>query len=363
MTVRNFKNVLGAVNDLSVLQVEQPFALAPLAVNEGLSGLLGFDVGLPDGPVIATSVLATFLKRLKDMGETYINGPVTDVVVAVPTWFGDANRQAVLDACNIADLGCLRVIAHSTATALDYGLFRSNQFEVDKPQVVAFMDLGYGSATVTVVEYLPSQLTVLAVVEDSKLGGRSLDKLIAEAIAADFQQKTGLDCRRNVKAWLKVEEAAEKAKKVLSANREAGVHMECFLEDHDLDFSLNREQFEGLCGEYKTALNGLCRRAVESAQRQPSSIEICGGCTRIPFVQATLEAVFQQPISKTVSADECVARGAAIMGAMLDRRHRVKEFKVVDKRWQSVLLSLENPTVAQSLKNDDQVDFKILQNE
>lgn len=356
-TVRNFKNLLGAVSaseNEALIKSEEAYALAPLVPTE-CGQLVGYDVGREE-PVTATEVFASFLKKLKQMADAYIGAAVTDVVVAVPSWFTDANRQAVLDACDIARLGCLKVMSHSTATALDYGLFRSSQFQPEKPQIVSFVDIGYSSATVTVVEYLPSQLTVLAVAEDPSLGGRTLDRLIVNHLVEVFKSKSGLDCRKNAKAMLKLEEAAEKAKKVLSANKEAHVHLECFMEDEDLSCALNRQDFEQLCGDYKANLSKLCHKVVEEANLKAESllsVEICGGCTRIPFIQAAIEQIFDKPISRTVSADECVARGAAIQGAMLDRRYRVKEFRVGDRRFQPVYLTFEDTTLAQGVQIND----------
>ncbi|EZG43295.1 DnaK family protein [Gregarina niphandrodes] len=258
-TIRNIKHQLGMTDtaeDRDVVELERRFALAEPVVAE--NRVIAFSVGREE-PVTAVAALVPFLKKVKAMSESYIGAPVSDCVVAVPTWYSDVHKTAVLDACSLAGIGCHKVMQHSTATALDYGLFRRSMFVEGQRHVVVFTDIGYAQATATVVDYTPKKFTVLATLEDSALGGRSIDQVVVQHLLAQFKSKTGLDPSRNAKAMLKLEEAAEKAKKILSANKDAGVHLECFFEDEDLDVPLNREILQDLLGparsvspEYRT---------------------------------------------------------------------------------------------------------------
>lgn len=356
-TLRSFKHLLGVTStkqNSDLIGIESQFSVIPFVENPELSSLCAYQISRTNDLITATEALAAFLKKMRILGENHIGAKVSGAVIAVPSWFSDVHRQAVLDACQLINLECLRVMSHSTATALDYGLFRSATFQADKPHVVTFVDVGYGAATVSVVEFLPSQLTILAVQEDCALGGRALDRIVVDYVREAFKKQTGLDCTKNKRAMVKLYEAGEKAKKVLSANKEANVHMECFMEDEDLNVTITREEFEVMCESYKQRLADVCAKAfAESGVQSPAdlaSVEICGGCTRVPFIQTVIEGVFQRAISRTVSSDECVARGAAVQAAMIDVNHKVKEFAIIDRRFQPVTMSFDSQQLVSGLQ-------------
>eukprot|EP01054_Gregarina_sp_Poly1_P002889 Gregarina_sp_Poly_1__2888@NODE_1805_length_3296_cov_333_460514_g336_i2_p1_GENE_NODE_1805_length_3296_cov_333_460514_g336_i2NODE_1805_length_3296_cov_333_460514_g336_i2_p1_ORF_typecomplete_len818_score148_34HSP70/PF00012_20/6_6e77HSP70/PF00012_20/6_3HSP70/PF00012_20/9_5e02MreB_Mbl/PF06723_13/6_4e10MreB_Mbl/PF06723_13/1_7e02PilM_2/PF11104_8/4_5e02PilM_2/PF11104_8/0_0045PilM_2/PF11104_8/9_3e02Actin/PF00022_19/0_00074Actin/PF00022_19/1_8e03UPF0061/PF02696_14/0_0018FGGY_C/PF02782_16/0_0042His_Phos_2/ len=339
-TAQNFKYLLGTPTDWvnhagwnRIIMYEKDHALAQFGSSPDSKGLLGFRIG--DQVVTATEVLAVFLKKLGKIGANFLGYDAKDVVVAVPSWFPETSRQAVIDACVIANMNCLGVMNHTTATALDYGLFRKNNFEADKVQTVAFVDMGYSSCSCTIVDYRPNSLEVIYVGESNGLGGRELDEILFRSLADAFKTKTGCDVKSNAKARSKLLDAAEKAKKVLSANRDTNVHLECLMEDEDLNMNLTRDFFVDLAKSFRSQLEDFLKHCVASSGANVdslASIEICGGCTRIPFVQETIKTVFgNRDLSRTISGDECVARGAAIRAAMLSPAHKVAHFEVCDR--------------------------------
>eukprot|EP01055_Gregarina_sp_Pseudo9_P004780 Gregarina_sp_Pseudo_9__4779@NODE_49_length_4858_cov_49_896867_g46_i0_p1_GENE_NODE_49_length_4858_cov_49_896867_g46_i0NODE_49_length_4858_cov_49_896867_g46_i0_p1_ORF_typecomplete_len831_score246_94HSP70/PF00012_20/3_6e77HSP70/PF00012_20/6_9e02MreB_Mbl/PF06723_13/1_3e03MreB_Mbl/PF06723_13/8_3e09MreB_Mbl/PF06723_13/2_1e03FGGY_C/PF02782_16/0_0062DUF3670/PF12419_8/2_4e03DUF3670/PF12419_8/0_63DUF3670/PF12419_8/1_3e03HIN/PF02760_15/1_9e03HIN/PF02760_15/0_11CdiI_2/PF18593_1/0_3CdiI_2/PF18593_1/9_4e03Cdi len=366
VTAQNFKYLLGAPADWNerngwkhLLEYETSYALAPFEAAQGpLEGFLGYRVG--NGEVVtAVEVLAVFLKKLGRMGAAFLGYEARDVVVAVPSWFPDSSRRAVMDACVIANMNCLGVLNHSTATALDYGLFRMSSFQSGRTHTVAFVDMGYSSCTCSVVEYTQGRLRMRHVSEDSRLGGRALDTILFARLANAFLSKSKCDVRSNLKARTKLMEAAEKTKKVLSANRETSVNMECLMEDEDLNETITREEFENLAGEFRAVLRDFLARTVQQSGvelAQLASIEICGGCTRIPFVQEDIKNVFGgRELSRTISGDECVARGAAIFAAMRSPAHRVADFEVGDLLSHPVYVQIAAPTSAEVLVDSQPV--------
>lgn len=353
-TARFFKHTLGLTPDVpnaaAVIEREQQFALAQIV--QTASGFTGYNVGRKE-PVTSCELLAGFLTKLRNIGENYIGAEITGVTVAVPLWFTDTSRQAVKDACEIVGLDCLKIINHSTATALDYGLFRSSQFDAANDHTVCFVDIGHGAATVTVAKFKPAEVTIVDAFEDPSLGGRAIDRLIVAHLAAIGQRLYGIDASKNPRGLLRLEEAAEKAKRVLSANREAHINIECICEDNDLNLKISREEFETMCADYLTKLQQLLQQALTTIKDPATlvAVEICGGCTRIPCIQTTLENTFSKPLSRTVSADECVARGAAIQAAMLDHRYKVKPMKINDGRSTPILLSSDTPKLIEQLRD------------
>lgn len=343
-TCRGFMNLLGIPSDedfKNLIELENGFSLVRLGTSKLGNGLIGYDLENSSyGVQSATQVLGCYLKRLKELGNNYFgSNSIHGVVIGVPSWLTDSSRQAVLDACALADLNCLKVFNTGSAIALDYGLFRSHNFEAGNPQYVSFVDIGYSSACVTIVEYQPSQLQILSVHQDLTLGGRTLDKIITERCVEVLKPTQELSC----KARLRLEESSEKIKKVLSANRESSINLECLIGDSDFEFTLTRDEFEQITEDYQEKLRALLKKAKSSLQSDKVfTVEICGGVTRIPFVQSLIEKVFERNLSKTLSSDECVARGAAIQAAMLDPHHRVKEFTVIDRRFTPVFIVLNH---------------------
>merc|ERR1719486_564341 len=187
-----------------------------------------------------------FLFKLREITEAWCQGKVADVVFAVPAYFADVHRQALLDAAKIANMRSLRLMSEHTATALAYGIYRSNDFDPEKPMTVAFCSMGHSLFSVSVVQFVRGKLTVLCERSD-KVGGRDMDECLMRAFAEQFKKKHGCDPLTNKKAAYKLEDAVTKTKKILSANSEAGISVECLMEDEDFASNMSRDDFEKMC--------------------------------------------------------------------------------------------------------------------
>lgn len=352
-TCRYIKQLLGCSESTPVdAEMEREFALAELDFgSDEEAGLAGYRVQYKreEAFFAATRIMAALLTKLKIIAEKATDAPVYDVVISVPGWFTDKARQAMLDAAEIAGLRCLRTMNDHAAVALDYGIYRSNTFDAERPSRVAFVGIGHGSTTVSVVEFVKGELRVLAVVSDKTLGGRHVDLAIMKHFAAIFAQRYNIDPMKNRKAFLKLEEAATKAKKVLSANSEAPFNIECLVEDYDINALLTRQEFEQLCAPLQERLAQVLEAAFASSGLNPDDvhhIELVGGCSRIPCFQRTVSGFFKDrlPLSKTLSMDETVARGCALQAAMLNPRYRVREFNVVDRALEDICVAWPSTT-------------------
>ena len=191
-------------------------------------------------------MLACYLRKLKAFFET-AGIESREMVFAVPSYFSNTERQAFLDAIEIADLKCLRIINESTAVALTYGFFRKPELpEKGDPRVVAFVDLGHSKLTVTIASFLAGKMKVISHNSDRNLGARNFDYELVEKLGEEFMKKYGCDPRKNVKARLRLLDIIEKQRKILSANLEATVHIEALMEDEDLHRNIKRTEFEEL---------------------------------------------------------------------------------------------------------------------
>lgn len=343
---RNFKHLLGLRVDHAAVEAEKFWSTCPIA--EAEDGFAGYGVNYKGEATTfsAIQVTAMFLTKLKGITEAWCQGKVADAVIVVPSYFSDFQRTALLDAAAIANLNVLRVINEHTATALEYGFFRSTTFDVEKPSTVAFCQMGHSVFSVSIVQFIKGKLTVLCERSD-KVGGRDMDECLIRAFAEQFKKKTGCDVLSNKKACFKLEDAVGKTKKILSANSEAPVSCECLIEDEDFSSNMDRDSFLAMCKpmmqkvsdvlEAAKAASGLAVSAIDS-------VEICGGASRVPWVKEMCSKAFGgKELSTTMNADECVARGCTLQAAILSPVYKAKEFQVEDSSRYAVRLGWQMP--------------------
>lgn len=275
-------------------------------------------------------LLAMYLNKIKDITAAEINGPVSDCVITVPGWFTEVQRRAILTAAEMVGLNCLRLVNDLTAAALGYGITKTDLPE-DKPKNVAFVDIGHSSYSCQIVSFIKGQLTVRGNSFDEHFGGREFDAVIVDKLAAEFKEKFKIDVFSNKKALLRLRVAAERCKKVLSANPQAPVNIESIMDDRDVSAMVTREDFEQWASHLFTRTEDVLTKALENAGLTVAdidSVEMIGGTTRIPAIKTTISKYFNKEISTTLNQDEAMARGAALQCAMLSPVFKVRDFRI-----------------------------------
>jgi molecular chaperone DnaK (HSP70) len=196
-TLQFFTRFLGLNTDcVDQLKEEEKFISYKLVPLENKK--IGFEVTQKGQQYIFTpeQVLAYYLKRTKAFYEN-ANIQTTDIVISVPSYFSNVERQAVLDACEIAQYKCIRLINESTAVCLNYGFFRKADLpEKGDPRYVAFVDLGHSKLTVTIAAFHQGKVKIMAHTSDRNLGARSMDLLLLDVLGAEFTKKYGNDPRK-----------------------------------------------------------------------------------------------------------------------------------------------------------------------
>eukprot|EP00922_Rhytidocystis_sp_ex-Travisia-forbesii_P070379 GHVS01105131.1.p1 GENE.GHVS01105131.1~~GHVS01105131.1.p1 ORF type:complete len:701 (+),score=98.22 GHVS01105131.1:67-2169(+) len=332
-TCRGMKTLLGRRPEGSQMTYERYYSLCEL---ETADDEVAYAVTYKGDRVVlsATRVLAAMLTRLRETAEKDKGVAVTDVVIASPGWYTDSSRWALLAAARIAGLNCRRIINEYTATALDYGIYRSADFHETTATRVAFFAMGHHNTSVCIVDFVRASLKVIHEKGDRMLGGRDMDLLMVNKYGELFKKQTKADALESVKARTKLEEVCRKAKTILSANSEAGVSVECLVGESDLSTTVTRVEFEEMCKPIAERLVTLIEGCISESGVDIASIEhveIAGGCTRIPWVQHTVAECFKKEVSKTLSMDECVARGCTLQAAMCSALYKVREFGVWDR--------------------------------
>jgi heat shock protein 4 len=303
----------------------------------------------------APEVAAMLLTNLKSIAATENGGAVKDCVIAVPPYFTDAQRRALLDAAEIAGVNVLRLIDETSAAALQYGIPKSNDFSETEPTYVVFYDLGHSSLNVCVAEFRRGKVSIRATSSDL-IGGRDFDQVLFDHFAARFLEKTKCDVSKNPRAVLRLLAAVEKTKKVLSANPEAPCNVESLMDDRDFSDKISRDEFLELASSLKDRLLAPVHAALAEAGITAESVATCelmGGSTRMPVVIKSLESVFGREPSRTLNQDECIARGAAFVAAMLSPAFRVRDFAIEDAVPYGISVHWEPTGNAVSDKADD----------
>lgn len=330
------------------------------------SGGVGIEVTYNDEQILVSAehVLAIMLARAKYIAlRANNNVEMAECVLAVPSWFSDSQRRGVLAACEIANVNCLKVMNEGTAIALSYGIYKSAKklFSESEPQYIMFIDLGYTCYSVTIAEFVQEKLQIRATVTDRNIGGRNFDDVIIEFLASSFQKKFGIDVRKNPKAILKLQTAAEKAKKTLSPQgvNEVNISVECLAEDRDLNALLTKAEFEQRTEHLVQGLQAPieeCLREAGLTKEQLHEVEIVGGSSRINIVKKSLGALLglnaeavNYGLKTTMNSDEAVARGAALQCAVLSSRIKVKPFSIIDKVQYPIVVQYDEDVAASSV--------------
>ena len=275
-----------------------------------------------------------YFGKLRDITSNELKTGVTDVVIAVPGWFSDIQRRAIIDAAAIANLNVLRLINDTTATALGYGITKADLPEPENPRHVIFVDVGHADMSVAVVAFSKGQLTVKSTAYDRNLGGRDIDYALVEHFSKEFKAKYKIDVMSSPKATFRLSAGCEKLKKVLSANAEAPLNVESIMNDVDASSKLSREQLEGLIAHVLDRIPGPLHRALADSGLtldQIDAIELVGGSTRVPCIRQRIQDAFPgKALSTTLNQDEAIARGATFACAMLSPVFRVRDFHLTD---------------------------------
>ena len=277
-------------------------------------------------------VMAALLVDLREMAEKEEGSEVRDAVLSVPVYYTEKERYSMLAASQIAGLNCLRLLDETTATALAYGLYKTDLPE-DEPSNVVFVDVGHSSTQVCVVALKKGELSVLSNAWDRNLGGRDFDKVLFDHFADEFDAQYKIDVRSNLRSAYRLTRACEKTKKVMTTNPIATISVESLTPEIDANSKIDRDVFEEKCKPILDRLITPMASAVEAAGLTPeriSSVEIVGGASRMPCVQRLIQGYFGKEPSRTLNSKETVSRGCALQCAMLSPAFRVREFQVQD---------------------------------
>ncbi len=282
---------------------------------------------------------AFILQKIKADAEKYLGDKVEEVVITVPAYFNDNQRQATKDAGEIAGLKVLRIINEPTAACLAYGLDKAG-----KEQKIMVFDLGGGTLDVTILEmgwddaHKAATFEVLSTSGDTQLGGTDMDNNLIDHIINEFKKDSGIDLKNDKMAFQRLREAAEKAKVELSSTVSTDINLPFITADANgpkhLTLTIDRAKLEDLVAPIVARCRGPVAQAVKDASTKlgenikVDKVILVGGPTRMPIIQKFVEDELGQKIERGIDPMECVALGAAVQASII--KGEAKEVLLLD---------------------------------
>src|SRR5208337_4885637 len=254
-----------------------------------------------------SQISAGILRALKARAEAALGEEVTRVVITVPAYFNDGQRQATKDAGRLAGLEVVRLVNEPTAASLAYGLEKRAQGNV------AVFDFGGGTFDISILSIEGGIFEVLSTNGDTHLGGDDIDRAIVDFIFEGQDQEPSSDRR----VWNSARRAAEEAKKRLSIEQSAELVLE--LGGRTIRKVLTRADLERIAAGFVDRTLKCCELALKDAKLAPGAIDavvLVGGSTRMPLVRRRVEEFFGREALCTLDPDLVVAMGAAVQGGV-----------------------------------------------
>ncbi|MFW8626532.1 molecular chaperone DnaK [Deinococcus sp. ME38] len=312
-------------------EIREEAGRSPFTVKEGPGGSVRIEVNGQD--LAPEQVSAEVLRKLVNDASAKLGEKIRDVVITVPAYFDNSQREATKQAGEIAGLNVLRVINEPTAAALAYGLERKGN------ETVLVFDLGGGTFDVTILELGDGVFEVKSTSGDTHLGGADFDQRIVDWLATEFQKDNNFDLRKDKQALQRLIEAAEKAKIELSNATETSISLPFITFDPEtrtpmhLERTLSRAKFEEITADLLRRVRKPVEQALADAKLDAGKIDeviLVGGSTRIPAVKRIVQDLIGKTPNESVNPDEAVALGAAVQAGIIQGDSSLGDIVLVD---------------------------------
>jgi heat shock protein 1/8 len=374
-TIYDAKRLMGMKYSDPIVQKEKKYLPFTIVSDKKDRPLIEVDYMDERRSFYPEQISAMILEKMKQIAETFVGNEIKDVVITVPAYFNDTQRQATENAGKIAGLNVQRIINEPTAAAIAYGLNNKGN------RNILIFDLGGGTLDVTILKLSDGQFDVLSTNGDTHLGGEDFDNKIREYCLQKFAEKNilkqiltqenkeellkylnlenldilyefqsieleklmssnsnyinnvcrnyleqficVLELKENSKKMCELKIRCEEAKKSLSNNNSIKLTIDNFYNNIDMEIKLSRNIFESLCAvEFEKCLIPVINALKDAGELQPNDINdvvLVGGSTRIPKIQKILNEKFPDKIRSDINPDEAVAYGATIQAAMINQ--------------------------------------------
>ena len=258
-------------------------------------------------------ISALILKELKRRAAAALGEEVRQVVITVPAYFNDSQRQATRDAGRLAGLEVLRLVNEPTAASLAYGLDKRNQ------GFIAVYDLGGGTFDISILKLHEGIFEVLATNGDTRLGGDDIDRRLVSLLLEQVPPALRADPE-----IISLATAAAESAKIRLTDTDSTT-LELHTGDLHVVRPLSRAEFDTTIGDIVNRTLAPCRQALKDAGLTPGDLDeviLVGGSTRVPLVRQRVQELFGRAPHTDLNPEEVVAMGAAVQAGVLSGRHR-----------------------------------------
>ena len=299
---RKFSEVKEYIKDLPYEVVEAPNGDCRIRIN-------GKDYSPEE-------ISAKIIAKVKKDASAYLGEDVKEMVITVPAYFNDSQRQSVKDAASIAGVDCKRIINEPTAAALAYSADKG----VNKK--IAVYDLGGSTFDISILDVADGVIEVLATNGNTALGGHDIDVKLMRYVIDEFKKEQGIDLSNDPMAMQRIKDECEKAKCALSTTKTYNINLPFITADNSgpkhLVMDLTQARLEELADDIIQKTVEPCKKCLADAgDIKVDEVLLVGGQTRMPKVQAIVKDIFGIEPNKSINPDEAVGLGASIQGAVL----------------------------------------------
>ncbi|CAJ0640731.1 6430_t:CDS:10 [Entrophospora sp. SA101] len=290
-------------------------------------------------------LVAMQLSYAKEQAKVTAQEEVKDSIITVPPYYNQFERQAILDAAEIAGLHVLFLINDQTAVGINYAITHFSSI-TEEPQIHLFYDMGAGSTKASVIKFnivnnkdvgrfnkALVNLEVLSIGYNKTLGGQEFDFRLQKHFATKFDDLHSGRLKESIfksdRAMTKLFKEANRVKQILSANTETIASIENLHEEKDFRITISRKEFEAITDDLIKYVEAPYTTALNKANLTLPDIKSCvlvGGGIRVPAVQNMLKRlVGENKIAQNLNGDEAAVLGAGFRGAGLIHQFKVKE--------------------------------------
>ena len=261
-------------------------------------------------------ISAKILAKIKKDASAYLGEDIKEIVVTVPAYFNDSQRQSVKDACMIAGLDCKRIINEPTAAALAYSADKGMN------KKIAVYDLGGSTFDISILDVNDGLVEVLATNGNTALGGHDIDVKLMHYVLDEFKKESGIDLSSDLMAMQRVKDECEKAKCALSTAKSYSVNLPFITADSTgpkhLVMDITQSRLETIADDILQKTVEPCKKCLADAgDIKIDEVLLVGGQTRMPAVQRLVKSIFGIEPSQKINPDEAVGLGAAIQAAVV----------------------------------------------
>ena len=305
-------------------------------------------------------ILVMIFKKLKQLATNYLNKEVKDVVIAIPSYFNDLQKQIIKDSTIISGLNLLKFYNDTVCSSFCFGFKKKFNNENN----FIFFNLGSGTLSISIIAIEDDLYEIKAVNGDINLGGDDFDIRLLEFCNEEFKKKYSIDFKENKKALLRVKNACENAKILLSTSNEAIIEVENLVDNYDLYLKITKTKFEELCSDlFKKCIKPL-ENILKDAKMEKSEINeiiLLGGSTQIPKIISLIQEFFNgKKPNKFINYKESSANGASILGAIITniKNDNIERLMVLDVIPYSLGIESENGEMIVSIPRNSTIPTK-----